>query len=153
MYKLYDSEREAGWASFQTATGILLPNPILKSGTIIANSSKVVSKVNSQLLLESQSARLLRIAENPQLKRMINELWRDGAKFGDGSTAAMIKIEKAEGVITSASGSHMQKAENALVNLRKLLNGNYGTLSESDRNVIFEIIENLTNGTGVIWKH
>jgi hypothetical protein len=79
----------------------------------------------------------------------VRKLWRPGAKYGDGSTGAMIKLEKAEGIVTSASGSHIQKAEEAIETARDLLNGNYGKLSESDRKVVFEIIENLTNGTGL----
>lgn len=100
-------------------------------------------------LLGTQRDRLLRTVENPQLKKMIEYLWRSGAKHGTGSTGSMIRLEKAEGIMTSASGSHIEKAEGALVNLKKLLNGNYGALSESDRKIVFEIIEDLTSGTGV----
>jgi RHS repeat-associated protein len=151
MYQIYDSEEAAGNAAL-SYTGVWLLTPFLKSGTIAANSTKVVPSTKPILLLESQGVRLLRIAEiaeNSKLKDLISRLWRPGAKFGDGSTGAMIKLEKAEGIVTSASGSHIQKAEEAIGTARKLLNGNFGTLSEADRKVVFEIIENLTNGTGL----
>lgn len=148
MYQYYDSPEAAGNAAL-SYTGLLLPNPILKSATVVSNTTKVISEVKPQLLLESQGMRLLRIANNPKLKDLVNRLWRPGAKFGDGSTGAMIKLEKAEGIATSASGSHIQKAEEAIETARKLLKGNFGTLSEPDRKVVFEIIENLTSGTGL----
>ena len=149
-YQIYGSDREAGLAALGYI-GLAIPSPILKSGTITSNSTKVVSETNSQLLLESQGMRLLRIAENPKLKELVSKLWRPGAKLGDGSTGAIIKLEKAEGVITSVSGSHVQKAEEAIATCRKLLKGNFGTLSETDGKVVFEIIENLTSGTGLKW--
>ncbi|WP_313271034.1 hypothetical protein [Sphingobacterium sp.] len=40
----------------------------------------------------------------------------------------------------------MAKAKDALENMRKLLKGNYGEVVESDRMIIFEIIEDLTTG-------
>lgn len=148
MYKIYASPQEAGNAAL-TYTGLFHFNLILRSGNAVTKTSNTVSEIKPQLLLESQGIRLLRIAENLKLKDLVKRLWRPGAKFGDGSTGTMIKLENAEGVITSASGSHIQKAEEALGTLRKLLKGNFGTLSEVDRKIVFEIIENLTNGTGL----
>jgi hypothetical protein len=63
----------------------------------------------------------------------------------------MIREELINGTITSGSGSHIVKAEGALNNMRKLLKGNFGILSESDRKIIFEIITDLTTGTGLKW--
>lgn len=47
--------------------------------------------------------------------------------------------------------SHIVKAKDALINMKKLLDGNFGTLLESDRKIVFEIIEDLTTGTGLKW--
>jgi hypothetical protein len=44
--------------------------------------------------------RLLNNVKNPQLKKMIELLYRDGAKFGNGSTGSMIREEIANGTIT-----------------------------------------------------
>lgn len=92
--------------------------------------------------------RLLNNVENPQLKKMVNFLYRDGSKFGNGS---MIREELANGTTTSASGSHLTKGQGALNSMRDLLDGNYGNLSTVDRNIIFEIIEDLTRETGLKW--
>lgn len=152
MYTNYNSPREAGMAALSIGTGVLLPNPILKSATVAVNTTAKVTQTTNQLLLESQRMRMLRNASNPKLRSWITKLWREGAKFGDGSTGAMIKLEQSEGVVTSATGSHVQKAGEALAGMKDLLKGNYGNLSESDRGIIFEVIQNLTDGTGLSWK-
>ncbi len=82
---------------------------------------------------------------------MIEYLYREMARFGNGSTGAMIREEIKNGTITSGTGSHITKAEGALKNMKKHIKGNFGTLSQSDRKIIFEIIEDLTNGTGLRW--
>jgi RHS repeat-associated protein len=138
MYQMYNSPREAGFAAL-TYSGLFLIKPIFSKG----------GNTKPQLLLESQRMRMLRTAQNPKLKDLIDKLWRPGAKYGDGSTGAMIKLEQSQGVATSPTGSHIQKATEALDTSKKLLKGNFGTLSETDRGLVFEIIENLTNGTGL----
>jgi hypothetical protein len=35
--------------------------------------------------------------------------------------------------------------------MRGLLNGNYGALSSGDRKIVFEIVDDLTTGTGLKW--
>jgi len=95
--------------------------------------------------------RLLNNVTNPQLKKAIAYLYREGAQYGSGSTGAMIREELINGTTTSQSGSHIIKAEGALINMRKLLNGNFGSLGEQDRKIVFEIVEDLTNGTGLKW--
>lgn len=42
------------------------------------------------------------------------------------------------------SGSHLQKVQEGLNSMRKLLKGNFGTLQDSDR----KIVEDLTTGKG-----
>lgn len=113
-------------------------------------SNRVV-QAGGQLALGTTRMRLLNNVNNPQLKKMIAYLYREGAKFGNGSTGTMIREEIANGTITSGSGSHISKAQGGLENMRKILNGNYGSVTESDRKIIFEIVEDLTNGTGLKW--
>jgi len=118
-------------------------------------STKVVSSTTeaatAKLMLGTTRMRLLRNVKSEQLRKMIKFLYRENAKFGNGSTGAMIREEIKNGTVTSGSGSHMVKAKDALGNMRKLLNGNYGELVESDRKIIFEIVEDLTTGTGLKW--
>lgn len=73
------------------------------------------------------------------MRKTVDYLWRKGAKYGGGSTGDMIRDEIATGARKSASGSHLQKAQDALNTLRKLIVN--GGLSKSDRKVAFEIIE------------
>ena len=63
----------------------------------------------------------------------------------------MIREEIKNGTKTSATGSHLQKAQEGLDSMRKMLNGNFGALNDSDRKIVFEIVEDLTNGTGLKW--
>ncbi|MDR2274088.1 MAG: DUF6443 domain-containing protein [Sphingobacterium sp.] len=118
-------------------------------------STKMVSSTaeagTAKLMLGTTRMRLLRNVKSEQLRKMIKYLYRENAKFGNGSTGAMIREEIKNGTVTSGSGSHMVKAKDALGNMRKLLNGNYGELVESDRKIIFEIVEDLTTGTGLKW--
>ncbi|MCW8309673.1 RHS repeat-associated core domain-containing protein, partial [Sphingobacterium sp. InxBP1] len=118
-------------------------------------STKMVTSTteaaSAKLMLGTTRMRLLRNVKNEQLKKMIKFLYRENAKFGNGSTGAMIREEIKNGTVTSGSGSHMVKAKDALENMRKLLNGNYGELVDSDRKIIFEIVEDLTTGTGLKW--
>ncbi len=109
------------------------------------------AKGTAPLALGTTRMRLLRDVQNPRLKKMIEVLYRDGAKYGNGSTGSMIREELINGTITSASGSHLIKAQGALNSMRKLLKGNYGTLSAGDRKIVFEVIEDLTRGTGLKW--
>jgi len=114
-------------------------------------AGRVAAETGSQLALGTTRMRLLNNVENPQLKKMIDFLYREGSKFGNGSTGSMIREELANGTITSASGSHLTKAQGALNSMRGVLNGNHGALSSGDRKIVFEIIEDLTKGTSLKW--
>lgn len=128
--------------------GVLsLAGPVLRTGTTLGNAVKG----GAQLSLGTTRMRLLNNVENPQLKKMIDFLYREGSKFGNGSTGSMIREELANGTATSASGSHLTKGQGALNSMRGLLKGNHGNLSNGDREIVFEIIEDLTNGTGLKW--
>lgn len=55
MYQMYDSPQEAGKAALGIGTGLLLPNPILKQGTIAANAAKGKPPISSSQNLKSLS--------------------------------------------------------------------------------------------------
>ena len=124
---------------------------VLASGPTFLPGSGGAAKTGVQLALGTTRMRLLNNVSNPQLKKMIEFLYRDGAKFGNGSTGSMIREELANATITSASGSHLTKAQGALNSMRALLKGNHRALSAGDRKIVFEIIEDLTTGTGLKW--
>lgn len=63
----------------------------------------------------------------------------------------MIREEIKNGTKTSLRGSHLQKAQEGLDSMRKLLKGNFGTLPDSDRKIVFEIVKDLMKGTGFKW--
>lgn len=136
---------------------VIGPAPIMGTppdiGVMAAAGSikALVKSIKSLKLLGTTRMRLLRNVKHPQLKKMIDELYPETSVYGDGSTGAMIIEEIVNGTKTSASVTHAIKAEYNLNRLRKFLNGNYGEMVESDRKIIFEIIENLTTGIGVKW--
>jgi RHS repeat-associated protein len=54
-YTNYESEQEAGNAALTIGTGVLLPNPVLKNGTIAANSTKIKQATSSSQNLKTLS--------------------------------------------------------------------------------------------------
>lgn len=46
MYQMYDSPKEAGNAALSLGTGVVLPNPILKTGTLAVNAAKLANRGN-----------------------------------------------------------------------------------------------------------
>ena len=95
--------------------------------------------------------RLLNSSTNGRLLGWINFLYRAGAEIESGSTGDAIRYEVGGGSLLNSS-NHLQKAKEALNGMRDLLLGNKGALNEGDKKNIFEIIGDLTKGTGLTWK-
>jgi hypothetical protein len=116
-----------------------------ETGTVQAESG------TTRYLLERARDRLLRTSINSKLLSWVDLLYRANAKIESGSTGDAIRYELQGGVLPD-SKNHLQKAKEALNGMRDLLRGNHGKLSEGDRKNIFEVIKDLTNGTGLEWK-
>lgn len=54
-------------------------------------SVRSLTKTGGQLALGTTCMRLLNNVTNPQLRKAVEYLYREGAKYGSGSTGAMIR--------------------------------------------------------------
>ena len=82
--------------------------------------------------------KLLSETESPELKSILNELYRPGAKIGNGGTAAALEEEVKLGELTqNASGAltftHYEKAYGYMKNLAKLVRSK--ALGASDQEI------------------
>ena len=93
-------------------------------------------------------------AENQKLKDCAGRLYRKNATHGDGGTADAIRHTFLTGEkIGAGTGNHIQKGYSEYNKLKKILNGNYGNLSASDREMalsLFSDLENALKMVGVI---
>jgi len=90
----------------------------------------------------AQTARegLLAAARNGNLRNLISDLYREGARIGSESTADAIRYERATGELLSRSG-HIPKVQQYIRALERLVRS--GDLSPSDRAIAQQIINDL----------
>ena len=81
--------------------------------------------------------KLLKMAQNSKLKNIIDQLYRWNARTGDGGTADKLREEAATGKYLK----HLQKAQDKIIEINKLLND--PTLSESDRKLAYQLLNDL----------
>jgi hypothetical protein len=84
--------------------------------------------------------------KDPELKKLVDRQYREGAKVGSGSTADAIRHEKATGEMVGGK-THTQKGENDLVALKKWLKNN-PTADSGDRAAAENIIKDLNDALG-----
>ncbi|MFI0416532.1 MAG: RHS repeat domain-containing protein [Candidatus Thiodiazotropha sp.] len=89
-------------------------------------------------LLEAPRDVLLRNTQDPRLKDAINNLYRPGAKVGSGSTADVVRFERATGELLSPKG-HTKKLLDRRTQLMKLRKD--PNLSSGDRRIIHDILK------------
>lgn len=85
-------------------------------------------------------------AQDSELKSVIDELYRTNAYIGDGGTADILRYEFDSG----SSLKHLQKAQDRTKQLNKMLNN--PTLSESDRKLIYGLLDDLYNAIKYVKK-
>ncbi len=83
--------------------------------------------------------RLLNTIQNQKLWNCVNELYRAGAKIGDGGTAAALRKELAQGLGTKAP--HWLKAIERIKNLQNIINKQ--NLNKNDLAIAKKLIEDL----------
>ncbi|WP_219923865.1 WXG100-like domain-containing protein [Nocardioides campestrisoli] len=81
--------------------------------------------------------------KDPKLNRIMDELYRDNAKMGSGSTAAAVRSEIATGKPTNGAW-HSQKARNRIAQLEKWLRTN-PTATPGDRAAAENVIRDMQN--------
>lgn len=111
------------------------------SGSGAGGPSKRNGNANGNNMKRSQKGReLLDKASNEKLKNHIKELYRPGAKVGDGGAADALKAENKTGQKVGGK-SHATKAKERLSALKKLYNK--GNLSAKDKSITKKLIDDL----------
>ena len=82
--------------------------------------------------------KLLSKIQNSDLGRIVNELYRPGAKVGDGGTASILTQEFLEGTST-----HLAKAQQRLTQLNNLAKS--GKLGLNDIDILEALRNDLSN--------
>ncbi|MGH3348735.1 MAG: hypothetical protein ACRDO4_17275 [Nocardioides sp.] len=80
---------------------------------------------------------------DPKLTDLMDELYRDNAKVGSGSTAAAVRHELATGQLVGGR-SHVQKAENMITALQRWLR-NHPDATPGDRAAAENVIRDMQN--------
>ncbi len=93
----------------------------------------------------SKGTKLLNKVSNPKLKNVIKELYRPGAKIGDGGLADAIRYEKKTGKLVGGK-SHIQKGTERLKNLENI--SKRETLTKQERRILEDLIKDLRKALG-----
>ena len=89
--------------------------------------------------------KLLNKVKNPKLKNAINEIYRPGAKTGDGGLADAVRYELKTGKLVGGK-SHIQKARERVKNLENIIKKQ--NLCSSDLKIAKELLKDLKNALG-----
>jgi hypothetical protein len=122
--------------SIATATGKIVVNGVEKLSQEIVriNTERITLSTLRSLLRES----LLNSVTNHKLKRVIDNLYRPGAKIGSGSTADQIRVV--------GDAGHIEKGQNFITGLRTLINT--GELKGTDLDTAYELMHDLIDAVG-----
>jgi len=101
------------------------------------DTTKGTSKTVRETLLDSVS--------NQKLKNAINEIYRPGAKIGDGGLADAIKHELKTGELVGGK-SHIIKGTERVKNLENIIKTQ--NLNQSDLNIAQKLLNDLKNALG-----
>lgn len=91
-----------------------------------------------QRILESPREAHLRNADDPRLKNTINNLYRPGARIGNGSTADAVRHERATGELLSPNG-HTQKLIDRRAQLMRMRKN--PNMSAGDQRIIRDLLK------------
>lgn len=81
---------------------------------------------------------------DPKLQSLVNQLYRQGAKVGTGSTADAIRHELATGGLVGGKG-HLQKGVDYAKALWKWISNNSSTASKQDVDAAKSVLRDLFN--------
>ncbi len=111
---------------------------LAKTADRAVDAAKIVSG-------SSKRTNLLSKVSNPKLKNTIKEMYRPGAKVGDGGLADAIRYEIKTGKLVGGK-SHIQKGTERLRNLERIFKSK--TLTEEERKIIEDLIKDLKRALG-----
>ena len=107
----------------------------------IADTAKI-AKVAGR---SSKGTKLLNKVSNPKLQNTIKEMYRPGAKIGDGGLGDAIRHEIKTGNLVGGK-SHIQKGKERLKNLENI--SKRESLNKQERKIISDLINDLKNALG-----
>ena len=93
----------------------------------------------------SKGTKLLNKVSNPKLKNTIKEMYRPGAKVGDGGLADAIRHEIKTGKLVGGK-SHVQKGTERLRNLERI--SKRETLTKQERKIVEDLTKDLKRALG-----
>ena len=93
----------------------------------------------------SKGTELLNNVSSPKLRNTIKEMYRPGAKIGDGGLADAVKYEIKTGELVGGK-SHIQKGKERLRNLEKIYKQE--SLTQQDKRIIESLMKDLRNALG-----
>ena len=102
------------------------------------DAAKVVNR-------SSKGTKLLNKVSNQKLKNTIKEMYRPGAKVGDGGLADAIRYEIKTGKLVGGK-SHVQKGAERLRNLERIFKRE--TLTKQERKIVEDLIKDLKRALG-----
>lgn len=108
----------------------------------VADKASDVAKVARR---SSKGTKLLNKVSNPKLKNAIKEMYRPGAKIGDGGLADAIRHELKSGKLVGGK-SHIQKGAERLKNLERI--SQQETLTKQERKIVEDLIKDLKSALG-----
>ena len=91
----------------------------------------------------SNSDRALNTAKNPKLKNIISDLYRPGAKIGNGSSREAFRFEQKTGQLVGGK-SHSIKLLNYRTALQRLWRSR-SNLSEGDKKIVKRLLTDVQN--------
>jgi RHS repeat-associated protein len=80
MYQMYDSPQEAGKGALSLGTGVLIPNPIIRSGTIAVNTARAAAAASNMANKSITELRALVGGGNAALFRQLFKVGPKGAQ-------------------------------------------------------------------------
>ena len=93
----------------------------------------------------SKREMLMNTVQNNRLMNAVNEIYRQGATFGDGGLASAVRHELATGQLVGGR-SHLLKASERISNLENIIRTQ--TLSQNDLDIARQLLNDLNNALG-----
>ncbi|MBQ7975790.1 MAG: hypothetical protein IJ300_08930 [Clostridia bacterium] len=122
--------------------------PVVGEAGDVAKVARMADKAVDAAKIANRSSKgtkLLNKVSNPKLKNTIKEMYRPGAKVGDGGLADAIRHEIKTGNLVGGK-SHVQKGTERLKNLERI--SNRENLSKQEIKIVKELIRDLKNALG-----
>ena len=108
----------------------------------VSGKGNAIPRVLQKWIGINRRDRMMEKAKSSEAKNAINYLYRPGSIIGDGSTASVLKFEKATGLGLGKNGNtHWEKAKGFLKYLQKL--STQPNLPKSDQKLLRYLIKKL----------